>query len=168
VAVKLEYWLAEYLWRPQRRLCRRRRADMERQAMACREIGRGGDVSGRQLQAAQEFAVAMWFRAGAASVAILGILILSTGALSKGIRQTVAPILVVLLVLMTVCLAQTIPLVWRRRWTGSSATRGELGLRVNPREERRGQPRGRDFWIWLALGLALVWATFYGPTHWNH
>lgn len=168
MALKLEYWLADYLWRPQRRLYRLHRADMDSRATACREIGRGCDVTGRQLQGAQQFAIAMWFRAGAASLAVFGILILSTGALSKGVRHAVAPILAVLLVMMILGLAQAIPLAWRRNWTASSATRRELGLRVNPREERRGQPKGRDFWIWLALSLVLAWAVFYGPTHWSH
>ncbi|HEX9117493.1 MAG TPA: hypothetical protein VGA61_15595 [Anaerolineae bacterium] len=160
--------MAEYFWRPQRRFYKRHGMEMEGQARACRDIGRGGHLEGRRLEGAQQFAVAMWFRAAVAFLVLFAIVGVIVASLPPAARRELSPVMLVPLVLMSVCLAEVIPLAWRRNWTASSATRRRRGLVVNPREERRGQPKARDFWIWLVLGIALVWVTFYGPTHWNH
>jgi hypothetical protein len=168
MSVKVEYLLANLIWRVQRPLFRRRREERDRQAADCRVIARGGILTGQALFEVQDFAFSMWMRALWVFFAVFAVMGPVVATLPSATRSRVSHVLLVPMVLMGVCAVQVIPIVARRNWTMWSANRRDLGLRVNPREERRGLPRARDFWVALA-GAAGLWTfVFYGSSHWNH
>lgn len=169
MAVKVEYWLAGYLGRAQRQLYRKGRAELDRHVAACLIIGRGGRLEGRELADVQQFASAIWFRAAVMWLVIFGIVAAAASPLPRGsFRSAAFAVALVSLLLMGICLAQLISLTWRRNWAFMSANRSDAGLPVNMREERRGQPRARDFWLMFVIASA-GWAfIFYASSHWNH
>lgn len=166
MTIKVEYLLADYIGRVQRRFhSGDRLASLERRMAASRAIGRGARLAEMELAEVQDFAFSMWFRTGAACLGVLAVTGPVIAVLPRPVRHSVSFLFYVPGALMAMCLVQGIPNLWRRNWTSISANRRVAGLSVNPREERRGQPKARDFWIMLIISLGGSAVLVYASAH---
>ncbi|HEX8993383.1 MAG TPA: hypothetical protein VF784_17010 [Anaerolineales bacterium] len=169
MSIKVEYLLAAYFGRAQRWSYRRGRGAFERRIAESRLVGQGGCLGGLELRQVQDFAATMWFRAAVTFFALTVAVEIPASIMPRGsVRAVLFAIVQGPMIIAGASLVQVIPIVWRRNWTGWSANRRMLGLTVNLREERRGLPRARDFWVALMISCALWVFVYYGSTHWNH
>ncbi len=154
----MDFWLACRFGRAWLRLRKGLRADMAGPAGWCAALARGQPLPAGQMWEAQNFAVLVWARAGMATVLWIFPVIAVAAILRPGQtgRDVAAALIIGLGLLTAIAMAQVGFIRYRSdrnrlyvRKTGPSAR----DVPLPPGSP--GLPRRRDFWVALAVTLAV-------------
>jgi hypothetical protein len=163
----IDYWLAGQVGRAWDRLRPGRGRTRGRGPAACDAVARGDRaIPAGDLVAAQEFAARMWFVVGLACLAVVFAVALPAEALPRGgWRDALADGLLAPGLLAVTSLSQMGLISYRRNQTSRYVLRGGPAAAARPSGARRGLPRRTDFWLILAIAIAVSVFIYYVRTY---